>query len=125
MKTLIGVVCGVAAVALFLIPTGSNLQPPTPTDELRATAIADEAFDTYKRLWLKHNLDGAEKLDKGELTTAQEAWDFLASGQEAARKVAFKDIADKEESIIGGVDDEGNEKWTAKEHSKILKGYVK
>lgn len=126
MKTLIGVACGVAAVALFLIPTGSNPQPPTPnTDELKAVAEVDEAFDTLKRLWLKHNLETAEKLDDGELTTAQEAWDFIASGQKAAREVAFKDIADKEEAIIGSVDDEGNEKWNAKDHSKILKGYVK
>ena len=125
MKTLIGVVCGVAAVALFFVPTGSNPQPPTPTDDLQSAAIVDEAFDTYKRLWLKHNLEAADKLDEGELTTAQEAWDFIASGQSAARVVAFKDIADKEEEVLGSVDDEGNEKWNAKEHSKILKGYVK
>ena len=118
MNLKIGVACGVAAVVLFLIPTGSSTQPPTPNDELKAVVEVNEAFDTLKRLWLKHNLEAAEKLDDEELTTAEETWEFIASGQEAARKVAFKDIADKEQELLG-------DEWASKTHSKILKGYLK
>lgn len=115
----VGLACGVAAVVLFLTPTGNDTQPPTPADEVKASAEVTEAFNTYKRLWLDLNLKAAEKLDSGEFKTQEEVWNFVASGQEPARRIAFESIAKKEQEKLG------DGKWTPELHSSILKGYSK
>lgn len=117
MNKFFGVLCGVAVVVLLLIPTDGTIQPPTPNPT--GNAEVNEAFDTYKRLWIDLNLKAAEKLDKGEFTTDTEVYDYLATGQEPARKIAFDSIAKKEQEALG------DGKWTPELHSTILKGYSK
>lgn len=118
MRKTLGLVCGVAAVVLFLIPTGNIPQPPIPPDDGKTVAIVDQAFDTYKRLWVDLNLKAAEKLDSKEFETSQQVWEFIANGQEACRKVAFKEIAEAEQKVLGT-------EWTPEKHSSLLKGYSK
>lgn len=114
----VGLACGVAAVVLFLTPTGNDPQPPTP-NVVTASKEVNEAFDTYKRLWVDLNLKAAEKLDSGEFKTQEEVWNFIASGQEPARRISFEPIAKSEQEKLG------DGKWTPELHSSILKGYSK
>jgi hypothetical protein len=122
MTKAFGVVCGIALVLLLLVPTGNPEPTPSP---INATIISksndvNQAFTTYKRLWVQLTQDAAAKLDSKEFTTEQEVWDFLASGQEPARKIAFDKVAAKEQKTF---EDAGG--WTPELHSSILKGYGK
>ena len=114
----VGLACGVAAAVLFLTPTRNDTQPPTP-NSIKASPEVNEAFDTYKRLWVDLNLKAAEKLNSGEFKTQEEVWNYLSSGQEPARRIAFESIAKKEQEQLG------DGKWTHELHSSILKGYSK
>lgn len=113
-RKVFGLICGAAAVGLFLIPTGTSPLPPiSKNDEV------SKAFDTYEQLWRKLASEAAAKLDSGELKTDAETREFIASGQEPARKIAFKEIAESEQKQLG------DGKWTPALHSSILKGYSK
>ena len=119
-KSLLGLMCGVAAVVLLLIPTGGSPQPPIPNpEEARTPADVLEAFSTYRRLWTELNLKAAAKLDSKEFTTDAQVYEFIASGQEPARRIAFDKIAKQEQSVLG------DGKWTPELHSILLKGYSK
>ena len=77
----------------------------------------DDAFATYRALWIEHNLSVAAKLRSGELTTDNETRQLLAAGQEPMRRVAFSKIAKKEAEEL--------KEWTAEKHASILEGYAK
>lgn len=119
-KTLLGWACGVAVVVLLLIPTKNGPQPPIPNPdptEAKTPLEVLDAFSTYRRLWMDLNQKAAVKLDSGEFTTQQQVWDFIASGQEPARRIAFEKIAKKEQEVLG------DGKWTPELHSELLKQY--
>lgn len=120
-KTLLGLMCGVAVVVLLLIPTSSGPQPPIPNPvdptEAKTPPEVLNAFSTYRRLWMDLNQKAAAKLDSGEFTTQQQVWDFIASGQEPARRIAFEKIAKHEQEVLG------DGKWTPQLHSELLKQY--
>lgn len=118
IRSIIGILCGTAAVLLFLLPSGDNGQPPVPPPSPRNQMVS-EAFDTYERLWIELSVQAAEKLERGELKTPEETWTFIASGQEPARKVAFDTIAKTEQEKLGG------DKWTPELHAEVLKSYSK
>ncbi len=109
-----GTLGGVLALAILLIPT-PTAGPPLPPEN---NVAVDKSFDDLERLWLKHNQDAADKIDSGELTTQQQVWDFIATGQEPMRKVAFGEIGKSEKKYF---DDNGG--WTAELHSKLLRSY--
>jgi hypothetical protein len=78
------------------------------------------AFEKQEALWRRHIADAADKLAAGELDTDQATLEFLAGGQEPARKVAFAEMAKYEQEQFqkaGG--------WSAKLHEEILRKYNK
>lgn len=114
----IGGICGLLAIAILLIP--DKAAPPTPPTPEPAVDLVAKSFDSYEDLWRKHALKAAEKIESGELTTDTEVWEFLAAGQEPARKVAFDELARKEQEYFnkaGG--------WSAELHGKLLRSYAK
>lgn len=113
----IGGICALLAVAILLIPDQQEPPPSPPTPDVDLVA---KSFNSYEELWRKHALKTAEKIESGELTTDTEVWEFLAAGQEPARKVAFDELARKEQEYFnkaGG--------WSAELHGKLLRSYAK
>ncbi len=114
MRQLIGLLCGVAAVLILLIPEGSDNPTPPPSSDPVA-----KSFDIYEDLWRKHAVAAADKLASGEFTKDTEVWEFLAAGQAPARKAAFNDLAKAEQEkfdAAGG--------WSAELHEEILRSYA-
>lgn len=110
----LGLACGVLGLVLLFWPADDDPSPLPPVD------LPAQAFVTYEQLWRKLAKDAADKLDAGQLKTDQEVWDFLAKGQEPARKIAFDALAKSEQEYFtkqGG--------WSAPAHSKLLRSYVK
>ncbi len=114
MRTLIGIFSLVAASVLLLLPD-VDFTPPTPAENDSVT----KSFDIYEDLWRKHAVSAADKLASGEFTKDTEVWEYLAAGQEPARKAAFNDLAKAEQekfNAAGG--------WSAKLHEEILRSYA-
>ena len=114
----LGLICGVLGAAVLLWPTQkpAPVPPPAPV----AMDLPSKAFATYEKLWRKHNQDAADKLASGGLKDEKTTWEFLAAGQEQARKVAFDELAKSEQDYFtkqGG--------WSAKAHEKLLRSYAK
>lgn len=117
-KQIFGALCCFAASALLLLPIGGGGGTVDP-DDPNPIVINDEvhkAFVTYERLWRKHRLDIANKIDSGELATETATWDALATAGEPMREVAFDTVNKNEAAAIGNP-------WNPQAHSKILRGY--
>ena len=117
-----GFVCGVLGFLILLWPDPqyTPTPPPDPTDVHVVHDLPAKAFDTYEQLWRKLAGDAADTIAKGELDSEQKVWDFLAKGQEPARKIAFEEIAKSEQDLFtkqGG--------WTKEAHEKLLRSYAK
>jgi len=110
---LVGLVCFVLALGIVLVPE-QNVDPPVDKD------LVERSFDIYEELWRKHALDAADKLSSGELTSDTQAWEFLAAGQEPARRTAFEEIAQKEQAYF---DERGG--WSPEAHEALLRSYQK
>ena len=114
MRTLIGIFSLVAASVLLLLPDDVDFTPPTPKND-----SVTKSFNIYEDLWRKHAISAADKLASGEFTKDTEVWEYLAAGQEPARKAAFNDLAKAEQerfNAAGG--------WSAKLHEEILRSYA-
>lgn len=113
----LGLLSGAFGLFLLIGPFQCNstaFNPNTPT------VSPKQVFATYEQLWRSHTQVAADKLAAGDIKTEQEAWDFIALGQEPARKAAFKDLAKSEQDYFikqGG--------WSAKAHEKLLRSYAK
>ena len=113
----LGLLSGFFGLLLLLSPIqcdSAAFVPPHPV------ASPKQVFATYEQLWRAHAQTAADKLASGEIKTEQETWDFLAAGQEPARKTAFKELAKSEQDYFvkqGG--------WSAKAHEKLLRSYAK
>ena len=98
----LGVTCGVLGLVLLIWPATETVKPkPVAPD------VVGKAFDT-------------DRIDAGEFTNDRDVWEFLAQGQEPARKIAFEEIAKSEQDYFnkqGG--------WSALAHSKMLRSYAK
>lgn len=115
-KQLFGLICLLTASVIYFVPSGGGSGPtPTPDDEVVIRDDVHEAFTTYERLWRKHRLQLADKLDRGELTETQ-AYTAIAESGEPMRAVSFDKINRQEADALSG-------KWSAEAHSKILRGY--
>lgn len=113
----IGAICGLLAVALLFLPEGGG---PDPEPKPPAKDIVAESFTIYEDLWRKHAQNTADRIASGELTTDKEVWEYIATGQEPARRVAFDEIAKKEQEYFekaGG--------WTPELHEELLRSYEK
>lgn len=111
-----GVICAGLAVLILLLPSDNDRPEPVPPKP--PTDIVEKSFDTYEQLWRTHALKTADKLESGELKTDKDTWEFIAAGQEPARKVAFDEIAKKEQEYF-----EENGGWTPELHAELLRGY--
>ena len=111
----LGVTCGVLGLVLLIWPATETVKPkPVAPD------VVGKAFDTYEQLWRKLAQEAADRIDAGEFTNDRDVWEFLAQGQEPARKIAFEEIAKSEQDYFnrqGG--------WSALAHSKMLRSYAK
>jgi hypothetical protein len=114
MRQFIGLLCGVAAVLILLIPDGTDDPKPPATGDSVA-----ESFDIYEDLWRKHAVAAADKLASGEFTKDIEVWEYLAAGQEPARKAAFNDLAKSEQEKFNAAGE-----WSAELHEEILRSYA-
>lgn len=113
----LGLLSGSFGLLLLVLPLQCNSTTPVP-------AIPGDSpkqvFVIYERLWRAHAQTAADKLASGEVKTEQEIWDFLAAGQEPARKAAFNALAKSEQDYFikqGG--------WSVKTHEKLLRSYAK
>lgn len=109
-KTL-GLISGVLGILLLLIPDEIGVIPDN-------TDIVSKAFDTYERLWRQHQNNTLSKVLSKELDTQQKVWDYIAAGQEPARRMAFDEIAKKEQEFF-------KDGWTAEKQAELLRGYAK
>jgi hypothetical protein len=100
---------------LVLNPGGINIGPVNP-DPPNSDAVT-KAFDSYERLWRQLAGTAADRLEDGEMTTDSATRDFLSEGNRAARKVAFGEIAGREQELLG------NGKWTVDGQVQVLRGY--
>ena len=116
-----GLICGILGLLLFILPSDLDSVKPDPSPgPLSVSTMPHRAFEKQEALWRKHIADAADKLASGELSTDAAAFEFLASGQEPARKIAFAEMAKYEQEQFqkaGG--------WSAKLHEEILRKYNK
>jgi len=116
----IGIVCGVLTVLVLFLPDQVDKpEPPEPPKPVEKD-IVEKAFDMYEELWRTHAVATAEKLESGELDTDQKVWEFIAAGQEPARRMAFDKIAEKEQAFF---DERGG--WSPEAHAELLRSYRK
>jgi len=115
----LGLVCGVLGGVVLLWPSTKDAAPKPPPNPA-VLDLPGKSFATYEKIWRKHNQDAADKLASGTLKDEKAVWEFLAAGQEPARKVAFDELAKSEQDYFtkqGG--------WSAKTHEKLLRSYAK
>ena len=119
MSKSIGIVSVILAFGLMF---GSSFVPGPGPDDTTGPPVTQDVvhttFSTYDKLWRKHATDTAARLEAGDLKTEKETWDFLAAGQEPARRIAFDALAAKEQEYLkqAGV-------WTPEVHAKLLRSY--
>ena len=95
----LGVTCGVLGLVLLIWPATETVKPKPVAPDV---------------------VGKADRIDAGEFTNDRDVWEFLAQGQEPARKIAFEEIAKSEQDYFnkqGG--------WSALAHSKMLRSYAK
>jgi hypothetical protein len=127
------VVRGLAAgsVELIVLPTGSQdlsemrrrvltviagadpIQPAPviPTDEVGL------AFREYERLWRAAQVDLADRLERGEITSEELAANWFAAANQSARKTAFTPLLVKESAEFGG------ELWSPQKQAAWIRRY--
>jgi len=113
----IGLLSGILGLLLLVLPLSNDsvaIEPAT------TTASPKQVFATYEKLWRAHAKAAADKLASTEIKTEKEIWEFIAAGQEPARKAAFMDLAKSEQDYF---DKQGG--WSAKAHEKLLRSYAK
>ena len=120
MSKLLGIISGILALGLMF---GGSITPGPGPDDPPGPPVTEDAvhasFVTYEKLWRKHSADTAVKLESGDLKTDKATWEFLAAGQEPARRIAFDDLASKEQAYFKK---SGN--WTPEAHAKLLRSYA-
>lgn len=90
---------------------GSQDQQQQPTDDV------GQAFREYERNWRSLQRDLANRLDRGEITTEEQAAEWFGTANTEARRLAFTPLLRKEAEAFGG------EQWTAKGHAAYIRRY--
>jgi hypothetical protein len=90
---------------------GSQQQQPQPTDDV------GQAFREYERTWRSLQRDLANRLDRGEITSEEQAFDWFLAANTEARRIAFTPLLKAEQAEFGV------EKWTAKGHANYIRRY--
>ena len=90
---------------------GSQQQQPQPTDDV------GQAFREYERNWRSLQRDLANRLDRGEITTEEQAFEWFLAANTEARRIAFTPLLQSEQAEFGV------EKWTAKKHANYIRRY--
>lgn len=109
----IGFICASLAVLILILPDDASPPKPKPSGDIVANS-----FDTYEKLWRAHAIETADKIKAGDLKTDQEVWNYISEGQAPARKVAFDELAKKEQEYF-----DSNGGWTPELHESLLRGY--
>ena len=89
----------------------SDGQQPQPTDDV------GQAFREYERNWRSLQRDLANRLDRGEITTEEQAFEWFLAANTEARRIAFTPLLQAEQAEFGV------EKWTAKKHANYIRRY--
>jgi len=90
---------------------GGQDQQPQPTDDV------GQAFREYERNWRSLQRDLANRLDRGEITTEEQAAEWFGAANTEARRLAFTPLLKAEAAVFGG------EQWTAKKHADYVRRY--
>lgn len=94
------------------IRAGSGQDQQTqPTDDV------GQAFREYERNWRSLQRDLANRLDRGEITSEEQAAEWFGTANTEARRLAFTPLLRKEAEAFGG------EQWTAKKHAAYIRRY--
>ena len=116
-------------VELIVLPAGSQdlgqLRRRTLTiraggsqqQETQLTDDVGQAFREYERNWRSLQRDLANRLDRGEITSEEQAAEWFGTANTEARRIAFTPLLRKEAEAFGG------EKWTAKSHAAYIRRY--
>lgn len=86
-------------------------EQPQPTDDV------GQAFREYERTWRSLQRDLANRLDRGEITTEEQAFEWFLAANTEARRIAFTPLLQAEQAEFGA------EKWTAKGHANYIRRY--
>lgn len=90
---------------------GSQQEQTQPTDDV------GQAFREYERNWRSLQRDLANRLDRGEITSEEQAAEWFGTANTEARRLAFTPLLRKEAEAFGG------EQWTAKGHGAYIRRY--
>lgn len=89
----------------------SQQQQATPTDDV------GQAFREYEKNWRSLQRDLANRLDRGEITSEEQAAEWFGTANTEARRLAFTPLLKAEAAVFGG------EQWTAKKHAAYIRRY--
>lgn len=89
----------------------SQQQQAQPTDDV------GQAFREYERNWRSLQRDLANRLDRGEITTEEQAFEWFLAANTEARRIAFTPLLQAEQAEFG------LEKWTAQKHAAYIRRY--
>lgn len=116
-------------VELIVLPAGSQdlgqLRRRTLTiragqqqqEQAQPTDDVGQAFREYERTWRSLQRDLANRLDRGEITTEEQAFEWFLAANTEARRIAFTPLLQAEQAEFGV------EKWTAKGHANYIRRY--
>jgi hypothetical protein len=90
---------------------GGQQEQTQPTDDVA------QAFREYERNWRSLQRDLANRLDRGEITTEEQAFEWFLAANTEARRIAFTPLLQAEQAEFGV------EKWTAKKHAAYIRRY--
>lgn len=90
---------------------GGQQEQPQPTDDV------GQAFREYERNWRSLQRDLANRLDRGEITSEEQAFEWFLAANTEARRIAFTPLLQAEQAEFGV------EKWTAKKHANYIRRY--
>jgi hypothetical protein len=76
------------------------------------------AFIGYRQLMADAWRDGADRLDRGELTTDRAAHDWIEERANLARQAAFAPIHQREQAALG------DGKWTAEANARLWREFA-
>jgi hypothetical protein len=117
-------------VELIVLPAGSQdlgqLRRRTLTiraggqtrpDQAQPTDDVGQAFREYERTWRSLQRDLANRLERGEITSEEQAFEWFLAANTEARRLAFTPLLQAEQAEFGV------EKWTAKKHAAYIRRY--